>query len=53
MEIGDVFKDKDEEQGTGIMDLINGLIEILQLEAEELQDIVRQAFEPVEPWDTG
>ena len=39
MEIGDVFKDKDEEKGVGIMDFINGLVEILWLEAEELRDI--------------
>ncbi len=36
MEIGDVFKDKDGEEGIGVMDLINGLVEILWLEAEEL-----------------
>ena len=30
------------------MDLINGLVEILQLEAEELWDTAWQAFEPVE-----
>ena len=36
MEIGDVFEDKDEEEGVGVMDFINGLVEILQLEIEEL-----------------
>ncbi len=53
MEIGDVFKDKDEEQGTGIMDLINGLIEILRLETKELRDATQQAFILVKPWDEG
>ena len=36
-----------------VTDLINGLVEILRLETEELQDAARQAFEPVEPWDEG
>ena len=35
------------------MDLINGLVEILWLEIEELQDAARQAFAPVKPWDKG
>ena len=41
MEIDDVFEDEDEEEGAGVMDLINGLVEILRLEAEELLDAVR------------
>ena len=36
-----------------VTDLINGLVEILRLETEELRDAARQAFEPVEPWDEG
>ena len=53
LEIEDVFKDEDEKEGVGVTDLINGLIEILQLEAEGLQDTARQAFGPVKPWDKG
>ena len=49
LEIEDVFKDENGEEGVGVMDLISGLVEILRLEAEELQDATRQAFEPVEP----
>ena len=49
MEIEDVFEDEDEEEGAGVTDLINGLVEILRLEIKELQDVVWQAFKPVEP----
>ena len=31
-----------------VTDLVNGLVEILRLETEELRDAARQAFEPVE-----
>ena len=53
MEIGDVFKDKDEKKGVGVIDFINGLVEVLWLETEELWDIAWQAFKPVKPWDKG
>ena len=53
LKIRDVFKDEDEEEGVGVIDLINGLVEILRLETEELRDAAWQAFEPVEPWDEG
>ena len=36
-----------------VTDLINGLVEILRLETEELRDAAWQAFELVEPWDEG
>ena len=49
MEIKDVFKDENKEEGTGITDLINGLVEILRLETKELWNAARQAFEPVKP----
>ena len=51
LEIGDVFEDEDKEEGVGVMDLINGLVEMLRLEAEEQWDVVWQVFAPVEPWD--
>ena len=53
MEIEDVFKDEDGEEGTGVTDLISGLVKILRLETEELQDAARLAFELVKPWDEG
>ena len=36
-----------------VTDLINGLVEMLRLETEELRDAARQALEPVKPWDEG
>ena len=39
LEIKDVFKDKDKEEGVGVMDLINGLIQILRLETKELRNV--------------
>ena len=53
LDIRDVFKDEDEEERVGIMDFINGLVEILRLEIEELQVIVWEAFAPIKPWDEG
>ena len=41
MRIKDVFEDEDEEEGVGVMDFINGLVEILWLETEELRDAAR------------
>jgi len=32
LEMQDVFKDKDEERGDGVTDLINGLVDLLSLE---------------------
>ena len=40
MRIENVFKDEDEKEGISVTDLIKGLIEILQLEAEKLQGII-------------
>ena len=40
LEIKDVFKDEDGEEGISITDLINGLVKILRLEAKELWDAV-------------
>ncbi len=53
LKINNVFKDEDEEKGVGVMDLINRLVEILWLEALELQDAAQKAFTPVKPWDEG
>ena len=53
MRIEDVFKVKNREEGAGVTDFINGLVEVLRLEPKELRDVARQAFAPVEPWDEG
>ena len=34
LEMQDVFKDKNEERGDGVTDLINGLIDLLSLETK-------------------
>ena len=39
LRIKDIFKDKDKEEGMGVIDFINRLIKILWLEAKELWDI--------------
>ncbi len=53
LRIKNVFKDKDEKEGAGVIDSINGLVKMLRLEAKELRDAVQQAFAPVKPWDEG
>ena len=53
LRIKDIFKNKNKEEGISVIDLINGLVEILRLEAKELRDVVWQAFTLVEPWDKG
>ncbi len=53
LRIENVFEVKNEKKGTGVIDLIKGLVEILRLETEELWDTAQQAFEPVEPWNKG
>jgi len=40
LRIKDIFKDEDEKEGIGIIDLINGLVKILWLEAEGLQNTI-------------
>ena len=49
MRIEDVFKVKDKEEGVGVMDFINRLVEILRLETLELQDAAWEVFALVEP----
>ena len=34
LEMQNVFKDKDEERGDGVIDLINGLVDLLSLETK-------------------
>jgi len=38
LEMQDVFKDKDEKKGNGVIDLINGLIDLLSLETRAVWD---------------
>ena len=53
MRIKNVFEVKNKEEGIGVMDLINGLVEVLWLEIEELRVTAQEALAPVEPWDEG
>ena len=39
LEMQDVFKDKDEERGNGVIDLINGLVDLLSLETRVVWDV--------------
>ena len=47
----DVFKDKDEERGGGIIDLINGLVDLLSLETRTVWNAWQGEIKPIEPWD--
>jgi len=38
LEMQDVFKDKDKERGDGVIDLINGLVDLLLLETRAVWD---------------
>ena len=53
LKIKEVFKGENEEEGVGIIDFINGLVEMQWLKTEELQDVAQEAFALVEPWDEG
>jgi len=49
----DVFKDKDKERGDGVMDLINGLVDLLSLETRAVWDTWQDRIKPIELWDEG
>ena len=51
LEMQDVFKDKDEERGDGVMDLINRLVDLLLLETRAVWDAWQDGIELIEPWD--
>ena len=41
MEIGNIFKDKTEEEGVGVIDLINKIVLILKKDLEQFQASIR------------
>ena len=45
----DVFKDEDEERGDGVMDLINGLVDLLSLETKAVWDAWQDGIKPIKP----
>ena len=55
LEIKIIFKDKAREEGAGITDLINWIVQVLKKDLERLAISTRDAglMEPVEPWDEG
>ena len=49
------FKDKDEEKGAGITDLINRIVQVLREDLYWVKISVQDAelIKPVKPWDEG
>ena len=48
MEIGDIFKDKDKEEGDSITDLILAVVALLERDINGLVVEAREALEPAE-----
>ena len=46
-----VFKNKDEERGDGVIDLIYRIVDLLLREIVETQSATVQEFKLIEPWD--
>ena len=55
LEIGTIFEDEAEEEGVGVTDLINRIVQVLREDLYWIRISVRDAglMEPVEPWDEG
>jgi len=53
LEMQDVFEDKDGRRGDGVMDLINGLVELLSLETRVVWDAWQDGIKLIELWDKG
>ena len=51
LEMQEIFKDKNREEGNGVTDLINGLVELLSLETQVVWYAVQKAFDLIKPWD--
>ena len=47
----DVFKDKDEKRGDGVMDLISRLVDLLSLETREVWDVWQDGIKLIDLWD--
>ena len=55
MEINNLFKNKNEEEGVGVIDLINRILRVLKEDLYWLRISTQDAglIEPVKPWDEG
>ena len=55
LEIGIIFKDKAEEKGGGVTDLIYRAVQVLRENLYWIRISAQEAglMEPVEPWDEG
>jgi hypothetical protein len=53
LEIGEIFKDEDGEEGDGVTDLILVVVELLRRDTDGLAKVVRDALELVKLWDKG
>ena len=55
LEIKTIFKNKTKEEGVGVMDLINGIVQVLREDLYWIRISARDAglMELVEPWDEG
>ena len=53
MEIRDIFKDKDKEEGDGIIDFILAVVWLLERDINRLVVEVRELLKLVKLWDKG
>ena len=55
LEIRTIFKDKTREEGVGVIDFINWIVQVLREDLERLAISIQDIglMEPVELWDEG
>ena len=55
LEIKTIFEDEAGEEGMGVTDLINWIVQVLKEDLERLAISTQDTglMEPVEPWDEG
>ena len=55
MEIGIIFKDKAKEEGVGVTDLINRIVQVLKKDLHQIRISAQDTglMELVELWDEG
>jgi len=51
LEIIEVFKDKNKEEGASITDLIRQVLQLLRVELKELVDVAQAMIKPIELCD--
>ena len=51
--MGDIFKDKDKEEGDSVTDLIIAVVRLLERDISRLVVKARELLKPAEPWDKG